>query len=138
MTSLIRLSKFGIIISLIMVAHSLVYPNELSLIITIAGYIIAVVSTVVYALIIPPINSSSEDLTRDLENSHEIKTEALEKKSLKLSKFDDIVSISGQSRSNLSFGKPEYTLKGESHNEWRESNDLGKNNYKEINVPECQ
>lgn len=43
-------AKFGITISLFMVAHALFYPNKFSLIIAILGYIIALVSAVIYGL----------------------------------------------------------------------------------------
>lgn len=133
----IRLSKLGIIISLIMVAHSLVYLNEFSLIITIAGYILAVLSTIVYALHISPSNTSSEDLTKSLDNSQEIKTEAIKKESLKLVEFGEIGYISRE-RSGLSFDKPDYTLEGESNKEWTEPDNLDNRDYRKPNVPECQ
>ena len=44
------LPKLGITISLIMVAHALFYPNKFSLIIAILGYMIALVSAVIYGL----------------------------------------------------------------------------------------
>lgn len=44
------LSKVGITISLGMVAHALFYPNKFSLIIAILGYMIALVSAVIYGL----------------------------------------------------------------------------------------
>lgn len=47
------LSKVGITISLIMVAHALFYPNRFSLIIAILGYMIALVSAVIYGLCKP-------------------------------------------------------------------------------------
>lgn len=47
------LSKVGITISLIMVAHALFYPNKFSLIIAILGYMIALVSAVIYGLCKP-------------------------------------------------------------------------------------
>ena len=47
---LIWISKFGIIISLVMVAHALFYPNKFSLIIAIFGYIIAIVFAVIFGL----------------------------------------------------------------------------------------
>lgn len=137
MTYTTRLSKIGIIISLIMVAHSLVYLNEFSLTITIAGYILAVVSTIVYALHISPSNTSSEDLTKSLENSQEIKTEAIEKGSLKLLEYGEIAYIPRQ-RSGLSFDKSDYTLEGEGYKEWREPDNLDNRNSRKPNVPECQ
>lgn len=137
MTYTAKLSKLGIIISLIMVAHSLVYLNDFSLTITIAGYILAVVSTIVYALHISPSNISSEDLTKSLENSHEIKTKAIKKGSLKLLEFGETAYIPRQ-RSGLSFDKSDYTLEGEGYKEWREPDNLEDRNFKKPNVPECQ
>jgi len=43
-------TKFGIFISLFMVAHALFYPNRFSLIIAIFGYIIAIGSATIYGL----------------------------------------------------------------------------------------
>ncbi len=45
-----RISKIGMIISLFLVAHALVYPNRFSLIIAILGYVIALTSAVIYGL----------------------------------------------------------------------------------------
>lgn len=45
-----RISKIGMIVSLFLVAHALVYPNRFSLIIAILGYIIALMSAVIYGL----------------------------------------------------------------------------------------
>lgn len=50
---LVRISKIGIIISLFLVAHALVYPNRYSLIIAILGYLIALISATIYGLYKP-------------------------------------------------------------------------------------
>lgn len=55
-----EISKFGIIVSLLMVAHALFYPNKYSLIIAVFGYIIALVSAVVYGLCKAPLRPSIE------------------------------------------------------------------------------
>lgn len=47
---IIGASKIGIIISLVMVAHALFYPNRFSLFIAIFGYIIAIGSATIYGL----------------------------------------------------------------------------------------
>ncbi|SNQ59599.1 hypothetical protein [Candidatus Methanoperedens nitratireducens] len=49
----INLSKLGMIVSLIMIAHALVYSNKYTLLIVILGYILIVVSTIVYGLYMP-------------------------------------------------------------------------------------
>ena len=47
---IIWVAKFGIPISLFLLAHALFYPNKFSLIIAILGYIIALISAVIYGL----------------------------------------------------------------------------------------
>ena len=47
---ILLMAKFGITISLFMVANALFYPNKFSLIIAILGYIIALISAVIYGL----------------------------------------------------------------------------------------
>lgn len=47
---IVQISKIGMIISLFLVVHALVYPNRFSLYIAIFGYIFALVSAVIYGL----------------------------------------------------------------------------------------
>ena len=47
---MMKISKIGMIISLVMVIHSLFLPNKFSLIIAIIGYILALASAVAYGL----------------------------------------------------------------------------------------
>ena len=67
-------SKLGIVFSLIMVAHALIYPNKYSMIIAIIGYIIALGTTVIYGLCKSPIETSSGNLSEtNLDSKDTIK-----------------------------------------------------------------
>lgn len=65
MSTLIKLSKLGMLVSLIMIGHALFYSNEHSLLIVIFGYILIIVSAIVYGLCIPinkPISTNLSEI----------------------------------------------------------------------------
>ena len=68
------LSKVGITISLIMVAHALFYPNKFSLIIAILGYMIALVSAVIYGLCKPNKTLPESTAISPYESAYELPT----------------------------------------------------------------
>src|SRR5574341_412221 len=63
MNTVIKISKLGMVVSMIMIVHALVYPNEYSLAIVISGYILIIVSAVVYGVCIPQSKTNPTDLS---------------------------------------------------------------------------
>lgn len=60
MSTLTKLTKLGMVVSLVLIAHALFYPNKYSLLIVIVGYILVIVSAVVYGLCKAPLKTSIE------------------------------------------------------------------------------
>lgn len=69
---ILLIAKFGITISLFMVANALFYPNKFSLIIAILGYIIALISAVIYGLCRTNETLQESITVNDLESSYEL------------------------------------------------------------------